>query len=236
MKTWTTKNGQRIDQLLGGRCNAFLVSRGDRCILVDSGRTSQRRRLYRRLKGISPHKNPPAALIMTHTHFDHAENAAALKERYGTRIVVNKREAEKLASGTSPSIHGSLFLTGFLTERMADRFMSHCPYTPADPDVLIDEHYDLSEWGINGYILYTPGHTVGSMSVIIDDEIAIVGDALCGIFRGSVYPPFAHDETVMVQSWGKLLETGCSTFLPGHGTADGRELVLQQYEKHRGRK
>jgi glyoxylase-like metal-dependent hydrolase (beta-lactamase superfamily II) len=47
-------------------------------------------------------------------------------------------------------------------------------------------------------------------------EIAIVGDAMFGVFRGSVLPPFGDDIGQMIQSWGSLLDTGCSVFLPAH--------------------
>ncbi|HQG66246.1 MAG TPA: hypothetical protein PLA32_10755, partial [Smithella sp.] len=70
-------------------------------------------------------------------------------------------------------------------------------------------------------------------SVILENEIAIVGDALFGVFRGSVIPPFAADEKLMAASWGKLLKTGCFVYLPAHGTARDREALERQYEKYK---
>ncbi len=63
------------------------------------------------------------------------------------------------------------------------------------------------------------------MSLIVDDEIAIVGDAMFGIFPGSIFPPFGDDKLQITQSWKLLLETGCRLFLPAHGTANSREQV-----------
>jgi len=54
-----------------------------------------------------------------------------------------------------------------------------------------------------------------------------------GVFKGSVYPPFTIDAKTMVMSWGKLLDTGCSVYLPAHGTADSRELLKNQYNKYK---
>ena len=74
-------------------------------------------------------------------------------------------------------------------------------------------------------VLHTPGHTKGSMSLILDEDIALVGDAI--IHRNKqVYPPFANDETQVKNSLQKLLETNCQQFLPGHGMAAGREDIL----------
>jgi hypothetical protein len=54
-----------------------------------------------------------------------------------------------------------------------------------------------------------------------------------GVFNWSVFPPFAADVPTMIRSWGELLETGCNTFLPGHGTKNSRKLLKKQYNKYR---
>ena len=48
----------------------------------------------------------------------------------------------------------------------------------------------------------------------------------------SVYPPFADDPEIMIKSWANLLQTGCSSFLPGHGKEIFYELLEKQYYKH----
>jgi glyoxylase-like metal-dependent hydrolase (beta-lactamase superfamily II) len=45
------------------------------------------------------------------------------------------------------------------------------------------------------------------ISIIIDDEIAIVGDAMVGTIPDSIYPPFADDKKLLIKSWKKLLKT-----------------------------
>jgi len=63
--------------------------------------------------------------------------------------------------------------------------------------------------------------------------MAFVGDTMFGIFPGSVFPPFAEDPRQLINSWGQLLDTGCSLFLPSHGSANTRELVQKEYHKRR---
>jgi hydroxyacylglutathione hydrolase len=96
---------------------------------------------------------------------------------------------------------------------------------------LVDDRFDLNEFGFNAYLMHNPGHTGGSMSLIVDDEIAIVGDAMFGVFKWSVFPPFAEDSAQMIKSWGKLLATNCSLFLPSHGSANIRMLVEKDLKK-----
>jgi hydroxyacylglutathione hydrolase len=69
------------------------------------------------------------------------------------------------------------------------------------------------------------------MSLIVNDEIAICGDALFGVCRLCVLPPYLVDKEMLVRSWGKLLNTGCRLFLPSHGGAVSRERLQRAYDK-----
>jgi len=103
-------------------------------------------------------------------------------------------------------------------------------YKPFIPDLLVTDKLDLKMFNVS--IISTGGHSAGSISIIVDNEIAIVGDAMLGVFKESVFPPFADDTKEMVKSWGRLLETKCHTFLPGHGHAIKRELLQREFDKY----
>ncbi|MBP1668661.1 MAG: Zn-dependent hydrolase, partial [Bacteroidetes bacterium] len=106
-------------------------------------------------------------------------------------------------------------------------------YDPCKADLVIEERFDLNDLGFNAYILHTPGHTPGSISLIVDDEIALVGDCMFGVFRNSAFPPFALDSDQLIESWKKLLDTGCRLFLPSHGAQDSRNLVQWDYTRRK---
>jgi hydroxyacylglutathione hydrolase len=108
-------------------------------------------------------------------------------------------------------------------------------YPGVQPDILVKDSFGLNTFGFNAFVRHTPGHSSGSISVIIDNQIAIVGDAMFGVFKNSVFPPFADDIKQMVLSWGELLETGCTSFLPGHGTEKDRSILHRQFEKYKAR-
>jgi hydroxyacylglutathione hydrolase len=96
---------------------------------------------------------------------------------------------------------------------------------------LVNSSLDLKEFGFEAYIIHTPGHTIGSMSIVVDNEVALVGDTLFGIFKWSVFPPYANDVKQLVKSWGILLDTNCPVFIPSHGSANSRSLVQNDYDK-----
>ncbi len=231
MKQWKTKSGYVITRVLGGRCNVYLLSGGGKNILVDTSRRKYRARLTVNLErlGIAALD----ALVLTHTHFDHAENAAFVRKKYGARVIVHESEAAYLRSGNSPLPRGSVFPTKLMMKLAASRVQSRYAYEPCIPDILVGESYSLSEFGLNARLVHTPGHSRGMMSLIVDGEIAMVGDAMFGIFPWSIFPPFADDTGRLIKSWGVLLETGCRLFLPSHGSPDDRALMEKCLAKRR---
>jgi hydroxyacylglutathione hydrolase len=122
MKSWITKNDQRIYRVLGGRCNCFLVSYSNKHLLVDTGRENRWKNLSKRLDQLRVSHKLLIALILTHSHFDHAENVANVKEKYGTAIIIHKSEADYLQRGENPAIRGT---TSLLSCSMEPRLNIH---------------------------------------------------------------------------------------------------------------
>jgi glyoxylase-like metal-dependent hydrolase (beta-lactamase superfamily II) len=77
MKTWQTVNGVIVRQLLGGRSNSFLIQDRNHTAIVDTGRRYRLKSLLNRIHEAGA--TTIDYLILTHTHFDHAENAAYLQ-------------------------------------------------------------------------------------------------------------------------------------------------------------
>lgn len=231
LKHWTTKSGYKIFRLLSGRSNVFLLSNSDKNIVIDTSPKRKWKALEKRLRNLSIDRVD--YLILTHSHYDHADNARRLKDNYKALIIIHKEEAVYLESGEILLPHGSTLVTRFMVNKLAKRLAPKFAGEPCSYDILVDEKLDLKDFGFNAYIMHTPGHTPGSMSVIVDDEVAIVGDTMFGVFKGSVFPPFANDVRQIVESWGKLLATNCSVFLPSHGSENSRALVQKDYNNRK---
>ena len=229
MKIWSTSNGYRIYQVLTGRSNVFLLTNNQTRILIDTSPEFMWSTLQSRLDRL--HIRQVELLILTHSHFDHAANAARIKEKYKAKVIIHQTEAKYLTTGDNILPTGTNIVTKYLAKTFSKQFKSIARYHPCDYDLTFDKSFDLKDFGFNGYIIHTPGHTQGSISVIIDNEIALVGDTMFGIFWWTVFPPFASDQDLMVNSWGKLLETKCNIFIPSHGSANKRSLVEKDYFK-----
>jgi glyoxylase-like metal-dependent hydrolase (beta-lactamase superfamily II) len=229
MRTWETKGGYKITRVLAGRSNVFLVAHGGKYLLVDTSPGSRWRMLDRRLRRLGVGRLD--ALVLTHAHYDHAGNAARLQDRYEAKVIAHIAEGPCLARGENNAVGGTNALTRLAVAGLGKYFARRSRYEPCRPDIQVDPSFDLREFGFKAHALHTPGHTAGSLSVIVDDEIALVGDAMFGIFPGSVFPPYAEDAGRLVESWGRLLATKCRLFLPVHGTANPRRLVERDFTK-----
>jgi len=227
MERFITRSGTEIRRLTPARCNIYVVSNNNRILLVDTGISFDRSRIEHALErqGIIPE-----AVVLTHTHFDHAGNAAWLSREYGAEVIVQEAEAKALAEGDTPIPSGTYALTRGLVS-IGRKITPVFKYDPCQADHIFGDTFELNRYGINGYVIHTPGHSPGGATVVIDGEFAMAGDSIIGTMPGSPFPPFADDVEELVRSWKKILDTGCQTFLPGHGKALARELLLAEFEK-----
>lgn len=231
IKKWETRGGYMIMQILSGRCNVFLLTDGKTNILIDTSTNRNRNKLVNMLE--LHNINKIDYLILTHTHHDHAANAKKIKDKYGAIVIVHKNESLRLIHGKAALPQGTNPFTRTLINRAGKKIESKFDYEPCPYDIEVDLVFSLKDIGFNAYLLHTPGHSSGSISLIIDDNIAIVGDTMFGIFKNSVFPPYADNIKELVNSWRKLLSTGCVLFLPSHGSIKNETQLRKSYNKKR---
>jgi len=232
MNSWTTKNGYKIFRVLSGRSNVYLISTKKHNILVDTGKTNKFKVVKHNIEQLNLKDRPVSFLILTHTHFDHCQNAASLKEHFNCQVIVSEAAKEWIKNGYGPLPDGTVFFSKIISKLGKIIGEKRFGHTIFKPDIFFSGGVYTLIPSVNINIIETKGHSEDSVSILVDDEIALVGDAMFGIFRNSVFPPFADSTQDMIKSWKKLLDTGCSTFLPGHGKAISSGFLKQQYEKY----
>lgn len=164
-------------------------------------------------------------LLITHPHDDHAGFAAEFVKKTGVRLVVHERALPGLGRGTHagtarPVNKRVKVAVSFFAFRHEFTFP---PITPTDKDYIVtgDESDLLKEFGINGKILWTPGHSSDSMSVVLSDGSAFVGDAamnfmnICGIKHRPIMIENIHE---VYRTWELLKRHGAKVIYPSHGS------------------
>ena len=208
-----------IHRLPLGMCNCFVI-RQEGTVLVDAGPPNQADRLRRLLAGLSIEPRDIRLVLLTHGHWDHIGSVAAVRDLTGVRVAINHREKDWVEQALKPLPPGNGIFGGLWAVLMKV-MVRGVSFPPAPVDLVLgDEDFPLGSLGIKGTILHTPGHSAGSMSLLLDNGAAFVGDlAMNGLpLRiGPGMPPLADDASVVKASWRLLLERGASTIYPAHG-------------------
>ena len=100
---------------------------------------------------------------------------------------------------------------------------------PTKVDIaLTDERFSLLEYGISGNIFYTPGHSSGSVSVLLDSGEGFVGDMAMNKFPLRISPGlpiYAENLQILLDSWQVLLDEGIKTVYPAHGDPFSVDII-----------
>ncbi|MDY6800893.1 MAG: MBL fold metallo-hydrolase [Bacteroidota bacterium] len=220
--------GTKIHIILVGMTNCYLIQKDGINILVDSGVSKSYKKLKHQLKLILGDHRFIDYHFLTHTHYDHAGNSNKIKEDFQAKIIVDKNEAEWLKKGFTCLPRGTSWLFKLITYSGNKYASSIGKFEPAMPDIIVTDQLSIFD---NIKIIHTPGHTIGSQSLLVDNEIALVGDTLFGIFKKKIFPPFADNIDELYKSWDLLLSTKCKLFLPGHGKPIKRDQLEQHFIK-----
>lgn len=230
VKLYKTNSGYNITRLISGRSNVYMLSNNSCNILIDTGTATNWKKLKRGLNILQISNID--LLILTHTHYDHAANAANIKKYFGVKVLVQAEGSFYITNGINKFPGGTNFFTRFIVNFIGNLVTTKFNFAPCGPDIIVNDKYYLTSFGFNAYLLPTPGHSSDSISIIVDNQVAIVGDTLFGVFKNSVYPPFADNVQQMIISWKKLIDTGCSLFLSGHGGSIGLNKLKNGYQKY----
>ncbi len=141
-------------------------------------------------------------ILLTHGHFDHIEAVAELHERSGARIRIHPNDADMLLS----------------LERSLGRPGVEHVQTAADCLLDILENLDIDMCGLHMEIIYTPGHTSGSVSYYLPDEhVLFSGDTMFYEALGRTDLP-TGSPVQLRRSLRKLYKLPAETrVLSGHG-------------------
>lgn len=199
-----------------GLVTAYLI-RQDGAVLVDTGYPGNGEAILEAMRqnGILPREL--RLILLTHGHGDHAGSAAFLREKTGAPVAIHPADADKLRTGNQ----GHLRPTGLAGRAMG--FLvgreEKCRFPACEPDLLVTDGMDLSLFGLAGTVITTPGHTPGSVSVVLSSHDAFAGDLIMPKIPSGRpgMPLFADNPEQVKQSVRKLMGFHPARIYIAHG-------------------
>lgn len=195
--------------------NVYGVDIGRGVILIDCGDESLAKDLYKSVR--KAFKKPVVTVYLTHGHADHA-GAGSYFQRRRVPIYASMYEADLIETGAYNPY-----------SETPDQFL----YTGYTPDFLYES--DPLWWGFD--YTYTPGHTMGSVSVSYDywqDSYLFTGDVLFEepstdpldfSFTLSWYTAYGLWEMGQIPGFPDFIGTWQATLTGMYGLASGYDTV-----------
>ena len=154
-------------------------------------------------------------IVLTHVHFDHAENAAALSKRYGVPVAFHQADEELFESFDKQKLK-CYGLVGCVVLGLSLKVLRETKVERPENIIYVKEGDTLNQYGINAKIIELPGHTNGSIGVDVEEKHLLVGDAM----DNWVLPALGHlyyNMEDIKQTYYKIQKLGHRTIYFGHG-------------------
>ncbi|WP_164216108.1 MBL fold metallo-hydrolase [Virgibacillus sp. YIM 98842] len=177
--------------------NCYIVYEESNAIIIDPGGEAEK--VIRFLDSV---KLKPAAILLTHAHFDHIGGVEELRNHYRIDVYLHENEADWL---TDANLNGS------------SRFMAQ-GITTKSPDQLLEPgKMEIASFTFE--TVHTPGHSPGSISLIFHrEEMVISGDVLFNRGVGRTDLPGGDMQLLESSIRNVLYKLGDNfTVYPGHG-------------------
>ena len=220
----------RIVRIRTGLANSYLVENGSFSMLVDTGIHGFMPVYHKRIRALGMEPSDIRLIVLTHTHYDHTGNLEELKKFTGATVVVHQNEFENLKSGFTRVPSGITPTTRIISGIGKFLFPRYASPRPFVADRTVNDESDLAEYGINGKIIPTPGHTNGSLSVLVGTTL-LAGDTFLNIRNGMVFPHFVNDPRQLLETWKDLFIREIELIYPGHGEKFRIEMAKSDYDR-----
>ena len=189
--------------------NSYLVVNGKKAFIIDPGTG-----IKSILAKIQSDKLELEAIIATHGHIDHIDGVNTVKKQYNVPFYVNSQDMQLVQ-----------------TVQMQARMFGVPDPGKISPDMELPAAGELEVAGLRLDLFHTPGHSQGSVSILIDN-ILFAGDTLFNFSIGRTDLPGGNYAQLITSIKSKILVLPDETrVLSGHGpeTTVGMERKMNPF-------
>jgi glyoxylase-like metal-dependent hydrolase (beta-lactamase superfamily II) len=209
--------------------NCFLIE-SDKKILVDTGSPGEGKKIIGELKKLEVDLSDISLILHTHGHSDHCGSTVELIRYHKIPTAIHSGDRAMIENGKN----GKIKTRGLFAKILKP--IVDVPFPAFKADIFLDDYSNLLEFGINAKAYSTKGHTQGSISLVFDNNEAIIGDLLMGGYMGGTFFPHLPDYHYFIdnlndvhQSIQKILEFESDKFYVGHGGPLTRARIEKRF-------
>lgn len=213
----TAIGGAHITTIALASANCYLLPAASGFVMVDTGLPSRRADIDTALAKAGCVPGRLQLIVLTHGDYDHAGNAAHLRERFGAKLAMHRDDVGRVERGdwnwglkAKPDRFSALF-------RIAALFIKPGPFDTFQPDLYLEDGQSLDDYGSDARVLHLPGHTPGSIGILTSGRDLFCGDLLANFFFRPGLEFFINDLTAARASVERLRGLGVRMVYPGHG-------------------
>ena len=199
--------------------NCYVVENGSDAILVDTGSAICYDKVLEECS-----KYNMKLIVLTHVHFDHAENAAKLSKHFNIPVACHEADVELFESFDKQPME-SYGIVGKVVLDTSLKVLRNTKVEKPENLIFIKDGDDLSAYGFDAKIIGMPGHTKGSIGVDVEGTHLLVGDEL----DNWISPATGHlynDLDAIKNSADKIVKLGERTLYYGHGKPTKNKFKL----------
>lgn len=210
----------------------------DKWVLIDAGMPRSAEAIKNTAEEIYGPQKPPAAIILTHGHFDHVGGLIELMDYWEAPVYAHIKEMPYL-TGQENYPEPDPTVEGGMVAKISSIFPNEGINLDEKVQPLPDDHSvpGLRDWKW----VYTPGHSKGHISLFREsDRSLIVGDAFVNVRQDSLYKVITQEKEIagppryLTTDWEaakesvRLLEgLKPAVAITGHGyPVEGKELEM----------
>jgi glyoxylase-like metal-dependent hydrolase (beta-lactamase superfamily II) len=192
---------------------AYLIENGNGLFLVDAGGPGAESVIERKMRVLG--RQDLRLIYLTHAHFDHYAGAGALRRATGAPVAIHRTDAGVLALGGTAV--GTARSVGKLMSAFLPLAMRLLNPQGIAADVLLEDGDALDTFGLEAVVVHTPGHTLGSSSLLVEGHSIFVGDLITSNWGVRPQRLFAQDWEQVGESVRRVQELHPQWVYGGHG-------------------
>lgn len=192
--------------------NMYFVIEENEALLIDPHENTD---VIRQLK---EHDVKKVTIILTHEHLDHVSGVVYYQNKFPCQIITNE-ECKKIVENPKNRLtanFAALFIREGKEKRRRVQKLCH-QKVHFMVDIAFKDKYEIVWMGHHIFLKSTPGHSMASICILIDDRYLFSGDTVIpGVQTETRFPGGSSDELKKSMMYLQSLDSKIQLY-PGHG-------------------